>query len=66
MAMRVIGGCKDGPCPKVIHDDETDEFFVQGPNVEELAVTTIPGHERVVRIPGDVMRESIAALQAGT
>jgi hypothetical protein len=64
--MRQLSGCKDGPCPKVFHDEELDEYYIQGEYVADAPMTTIPSHERLVRVPGAIMREAVAAMQAGT
>jgi hypothetical protein len=63
--MRQLSGCKDGPCPKVFHDAKWDEYYIQGDNVADAPMTTIAPHERLVRVPGTIMREAVAAMQAG-
>ena len=63
--MKQLFGCETGPCPKVFHDEETDSYLFQGDNVEAMSLTTIPDHERLVRVPGHIVRGAIAAMKAG-
>ncbi|HEX3815811.1 MAG TPA: hypothetical protein VHX59_23475 [Mycobacteriales bacterium] len=65
LPMRQLAGCETGPCPKVFYNTETDEFDVQGTNVAAMPLTTIPDDEKLVRIPGAIMRQAIAAYRAG-
>jgi hypothetical protein len=60
--MRVLAGCKDGPCPKIIEGDDGG-FVVQGPNLPEFE--GVPAHERAVYIPREVMMEAVTALREG-
>ncbi|HEY1714075.1 MAG TPA: hypothetical protein VGG07_14305 [Solirubrobacteraceae bacterium] len=58
--------CNGGPCPKVFEDAD-GQIVVQGSLVEDQDVlerTTPAGHERVVRIPRDVLLEAARALEA--
>lgn len=63
--MKQLAGCETGPCPKVFHDEKADDYLFQGENVQQMDLTTIPTHERLVRVPGSVVRAAIANMQAG-
>lgn len=62
--MRVLAGCKDGPCPKIIEVAPGGGFLVQGP--KDSTLEGVPSHEGVVQIPREVMMEAVAALQRET
>lgn len=58
--MRIIAGCPNGNCPKVI-DDGSDEVTVVGPTRTDVET---PDGEGALRIPVAVILEAADALRA--
>ena len=63
--VRVLAGCTDGPCPRVIETTDNDLLAVQGrrPSPEELAAMGCPDHETVVLVPRTLLAEYAASLR---
>ena len=69
MQLRQLSGCKNGPCPKVFKDIDSQDVIVQGYAVQDpldlARVGNVPSGEAVVRIPRAIFAQAIRAMRKG-